>query len=157
MKKSWELGVTQSWNKIDPSEEAKIDEAAMGGEQEEEEDVGAKKKERMVQDVVTTGKSATDIAVLALTGTTSERAIQMAEQSRSGRARLAPAARAAARPPPACPTSLYPSRRREWATRFTTPASARKPTPEGGKGAAGLTPAPTPPLQKLEKGEGVST
>ena len=83
VKKSWELGVTQSWNKIDPSEEAKIDEAAMGGEQEEEEDDGAKKKERMVQDVVTTGKSATDIAVLALTGTTpSERAIQMAEQSR---------------------------------------------------------------------------
>ena len=49
MKKSWELGVTQSWNKIDPAEEAKIDEAAMGGEQEEEKDVGDE-KEGVTQD-----------------------------------------------------------------------------------------------------------
>ena len=80
MKKSWELGVTQSWNKIDPAEEARIDEAAMGGEQEEEEDVGDEKE--VVQDDAKT-KTVKSLSLFeATTGQTpSERAIQMREQS----------------------------------------------------------------------------
>ena len=78
MKKSWELGVTQSWNKIDPSEEARIDEAAMGGEQEEEqEDVGAEKE--VAQDVATTVKGP---VINPMTGEkVSDRAREMREQS----------------------------------------------------------------------------
>ena len=79
MKKSWELGVTQSWNKIDPAEEARIDEAAMGGEQEEEEDVGAE-KEGVAQDVATT-KPVKSFFEATTGQTPSERAIQMREQS----------------------------------------------------------------------------
>ena len=78
MKKSWELGVTQSWNKIDPAEEARIDEAAMGGEQEEEqEDVGAEKE--VVQDVAETAKVKSSAEAF---GKTSDRAREMAEKSR---------------------------------------------------------------------------
>ena len=78
MKKSWELGVTQSWNKIDPAEEARIDEAAMGGEQEEEqEDVGAEKE--VAQDVATTVKGP---VINPMTGEkVSDRAREMREQS----------------------------------------------------------------------------
>lgn len=75
MKKSWELGVTQSWNKIDPAEEARIDEAAMGGEQEEEEDVGAEKE--VAQDVAVKGP-----VINPMTGEkVSDRAREMREQS----------------------------------------------------------------------------
>ena len=78
MKKSWELGVTQSWNKIDPSEEARIDEAAMGGEQEEEDDVGAEKEEVVTQDVATTVKGP---VINPMTGEkVSDRAREMREQ-----------------------------------------------------------------------------
>ena len=80
MKKSWELGVTQSWNKIDPAEEARIDEAAMGGEQEEEEDVGDEKKEVVTQDDAKT-KPVKSFFEATTGQTPSERAIQMREQS----------------------------------------------------------------------------
>jgi hypothetical protein len=79
VKKSWELGVTQSWNKIDPAEEARIDEAAMGGEQEEEEDASAEKKEVVAQDDATTVKGP---VINPMTGEkVSDRAREMREQS----------------------------------------------------------------------------
>ena len=78
MKKSWELGVTQSWNKIDPAEEARIDEAAMGGEQEEEEDdVGAEKEEVVTQDVAVKGPVINPLTNKPV----SDRAREMREQS----------------------------------------------------------------------------